>query len=94
MRMTDEQMEMLAEEIALSCEFEGDATVDVEGGFIKAQYRKGADIVCDETNYCTVSGAWCDIKSLTFHNEDLCKTERVECDIEAIENIVCEMTNN
>lgn len=94
MKMTDEQMMMMAEEIALSFELAGDATIEVEDGFFQAEYRKGADIVCDETHYCTVSGAWCDITSLLYYRDDNPQGEKVDCDVESIENIVCEMTNN
>lgn len=95
MRMTDEQMRQMAEEIALSFDLTGEATIEADGGVFQAEYRKGADIVCDETYYCTVSGAWCNITSLLYYSDDdLYKGEKVECDIEGIENIVCEMTNN
>lgn len=95
MRMTDEQMRQMAEEIALSYDLTGEATVKTDGGVFQAGFRKGADIVCDETYYCTVSGAWCDITSLLYYDDDdMGRGEKVECDIEGIENIVCEMTNN
>lgn len=93
MRMSDELMVQMAETIVSCTELSGEVRMDVEGGFITAGYRKGADLTGNDDGTCSMSGAWCDIAGVMFHSLNGEIHEKMECDVEAIENMVAELIN-
>lgn len=97
MQLNEKQIKEVAEAIADSREMKGTVQVDVDEqsyAYFNVKYEKGAEVDVEfDTGACNVYGAWCNIYRIELVDDDN-ENKAVDCDIEALENRVCEFMNN
>lgn len=97
MQLNEKQIKEVAEAIADSREMKGTVQVDVDEqsyAYFNVKYEKGAEVDVEfDTGACNVYGAWCNIYRIELVDDENGNGD-VDCDIEALENRVCEYMNN